>query len=380
MYMKSMHAADTSEQAITGLTRTHIISRLEKARKNAGHLVGLLRDGGSTIGAPKVLVEAGAYCAMLRGSVDFESHKWEKCLVSYAEVHVAYASLAKSSNSSQADVFRDLLSNTVDISIRYAAYQLRLPRTMPIPRIVAHYLNKDSESVKEVLQIDPSALETGLTATKSQKGIESRDLPKTIAWRSRTVNIEDASIAQALASVSAAEQKLASILSSNKDMSPKDKATAYDNVLDPSQDAVHATKTAIDELTANGVAAGDQRIQSLQVTNTAVNYSLVGWRIGRNRVLCGQNDGSDLDPEIHQNPKKPRKDIKGAKEETNGRKLARLRERVVLYDSTLQSLDSVQELPGVAADKLLQDELKTKKAYFKALKYLVVCLLHESNH
>ena len=365
-----MHAADASEKAITGSTRTHIISRLEKARKHAGHLVELLQEVGDNVGSSRMLLEARAYSAMLHGSIDFESHKWEKCLRVYAEVHAAYTLLIKSSKPSQADVFRDLLSNTVDPSIRYAAYQLRLPRTLSIPRIVGQYINKSSAFVKEILKSDPSVLDDGLTEPKSRQGTKSRELPKTISWRSRTVNIEDANIGQSLASVSAAEQKLASLLSSSEDMSPKDKAAAYDEVLDPSQDAVQATKIAIDELTADGIAAGDPRIQALQITRTAVNYSLVGWRVGRNRVLCGRQDGAYLDPEIKQNTRKPKKGSNeiGAKEESNGRKLARLRERVVLYDSTLQSLDSIQELPGVAADKSLLDELAAKRSYFAALR------------
>ena len=364
------YAADASEKAITGSTRTHIISRLEKARKHATHLVELLENGGHFATFGRVLLEARAYAAMLHGTIDFESHKWEMCLRAYAAVHKIYTFFAKSSGTGQADVFRDLLSGTVDPTIKYAAYQLRLPRTLSIAQIVTRYIDKESVPVRELLKEDPSALDTSVTETASQKGVDVRELPKTISWRFRTVDIEDANIAQALVSVSTAEQKLASLLSSTKGMSPKDKAAAYDAVLDPSQDAVQATKTAIDELTADGVAAGDRRIQALQITRTAVNYSLVGWRIGRNRALCGRNDGAHLDPETYQSSKKPKKEHKGisAKEESNGRKLARLRERVVLYDSTLQSLDSIQDFPGVAADKSLLDELATKRSYFAALR------------
>ena len=64
----------------------------------------------------------------------------------------------------------------------------------------------------------------------------------------------------------------------------------------------------------------------------AVNYALIGWRVGRNRVLIGTDDGATMDPG---RIKKMRggKDGKETteKEEGTGRKLASLRERVVLF-------------------------------------------------
>ena len=192
--------------------------------------------------------------------------------------------------------------------------------------------------------------------------------------------MEDASTAQALGAVATAESELLSFLSSNSDLDAKAKAAAYDEVLIPSQDAVDATKTAIDELSGEGVPQSDRRMQALQITRTAVNYALVGWRIGRNRVLCGSQDGAILDDEDDSSRKsqKPRKDGKlpKAQKEGTGRKLTRLRERVVLYDATLQSLESVKSLPGVAADQAFVQELDVKMAYFAALRCLAIARSH----
>ena len=107
-------------------------------------------------------------------------------------------------------------------------------------------------------------------------------------------------------------------------------------------------------------------MQSLHITRTAVGYDMVSWRIGRNRVLVGERDGSAVEgPAVHQSKKKNQKPVK---EEGTGRKLAHLREKVVLYDSILQSLDSIKELPGIAADEAFQEELQAKYNYFSALK------------
>ena len=366
MYMKSIHSAE-SDKAVTGSTRTHILSRLDKARKIAASLVGLLKDSDSNV-QDRTLLEARAYYSMIDGALQFETRKWKRCLEAYSIVHIVYSVLARATSSGAADVFREMLSNTVEPSIRYAAYQLSLPRTLPISKIVIDYAPKDSDVVRAALKLDPNALEERTPDAQTQKGSSGKDLPRTITWRSRTVDIEDARIAQALASVNEAQEALATLLSSRPDMNPEDKASAYDNVLVPSQDAVDATKTSIDELVAEGLSTADQRLQALQVTRTALNYALVGWRVGRNRILCGREDGVYLEPDQRESKKKSSKGVK-VNQESNGAKFARLRERVVLYDSTLQSIESIKELPGVAADQALGKELESKKNYFSALRY-----------
>ena len=351
MYMKSMHSND-SDQAIAGATRTHILSRLEKARKIIAGLVATLSQSDSNT-SDKTLVEVQAYCSMLSGALYFEARKWSKCLEEYSVAQLVYSSLAKTAGK-QVEVFQELLSNTVEPSIRYAAYQQKLPRTMSILQIIARYLDKSNPTIQTLLKIDPS----GVQEQSSNKAVDNheRALPKTITWRTRTVKIEDATISESLANVHEAESKLAQILDSSK-LSLKEKAAAYDNVLVPSQDAVDASKTAIEELTSEGVSSADSKLQALQVTRTALSYDLISWRIGRYRVLCGAQDGAILESSK-----------KKGKSEATGSKIAKLRQRVVLYDSILQSLRSIHELPGVASDEVLGQELESKAAYFSALR------------
>jgi signal recognition particle subunit SRP68 len=140
---------------------------------------------------------------------------------------------------------------------------------------------------------------------------------------------------------------------------------------------VDATRRAIDDHEKEGISETDPRMQDLRVTSLAVNYGLIGWRVGRNRVLIGDDDGAELKDA---SPKKLKRSQKSGtelveKQEGNGRKLARLRERVVLYDAILQSIDSVKELPG-AAEISFREELEGKRAYFQALKYVVAQILN----
>ncbi len=153
-------------------------------------------------------------------------------------------------------------------------------------------------------------------------------------------DVEDAAIASSLASASSASMKLMSYLgSSEAARAPrKDQAAAYDEVLIASQDAVDATKHAIDELLKEEVGQSDHRMQSLQLTRTAVEYALVGWRVGRNRTLIGAQDGAITDDGTSNTnwKSKGNERVSSGKPLGRSKKLGRLRERVVLYDGIIQ--------------------------------------------
>jgi signal recognition particle subunit SRP68 len=367
MSMREIHSAE--KKGITGSTRSHIISRLHKAIVHATNLFECLKDQSQTKATDQDLLEARAYVASLSGALAFEKQAWEVCVKSYSEARIIYSALGTATKSV---IFTDLISDPVDPSIRYGAYQMRLPRTVAIPTIVRKYFpNTDTNLVSQVEKLDPDVLIDRPSKAKSQS-TESGTVPKTITWQSRTVDLEDAAIATALASVSSAAEKLAETLASVSAL--REKAAAYDDILIASQDTVDATKHAIDELTSEGVGQGDKRMQSLQITRTAVSYDMVSWRIGRNRVLVGEHDGALVNGIAHQ---KGKADI-SEREESTSKQLSRFREKAVLYDAILQSLESIKELPGVAADSSFLDDLDAKDGYFSALKY--VSSPHAQNH
>jgi signal recognition particle subunit SRP68 len=367
MELKAVHSSDA--KGLTGRTRSHIISRLDKGARVAERMVEILSDTAASGAIHINLLEAKAYASLIRGAERFEKRNWESCLKSYATARIIYNALSSVQNP---DVVKDLMSDTIDPSIRYAAYQLKIPRTQAIPTIARKAFASDSALVDQINKVDANLLkQTGADAPQGQIG--ASNAPQTIAWGSREVKIEDAAIAVAIAATETATARLAEKLASPEVTLPKEQAAAYDEVLIASQDAADATKHAIDELRDEGVSQNDRRVQSLQVTRTAVNYQMISWRIGRNRVLSGDHDGALLDsaPNTTRHAKKQTEkeaNSKKVKSEAPGRKIARLKEKVVLYDATLQSLDSIKELPGVAADEDLQGRLDATYKYFHALK------------
>ncbi|KXG53646.1 Signal recognition particle subunit SRP68 [Penicillium griseofulvum] len=369
MHMKSTHSADPSAKGISGAARRHVISRLNKATGYAQHLVSLLHEQALSGASDVDVLETRAYLAMISGAMWLEKRKWEQCLRDYSLARVIYTALGQRVKK---DAFRDLLSGTVDPSLRYAAYQMKLPRSKPTSSLAIEFFPLDSEIRAEVEKVDPSCLAEEAAGTRRTAEGEVQELPQSVTWRSRTVPLDDASISQSLAAASAAEARLTTWLAdAGKSAAAKEKAAAYDNVIIASQDAVDATKSAIDDLASEGVDPSDKRMQALQITRTAVNYTLIGWRVGRNRVLCGEKDGLSFEEQQPTGGKETAKHSTG-----NGKKLNKLRERVVLYDSTLQSLEFILELPGVAADSAFVQDVEAKRHYFRALRCLALGRSH----
>jgi signal recognition particle subunit SRP68 len=378
--MKSAQSQENTQKPMPGSTKQQIASTLTKAVRSAANLVEVLQDKTTTHSTTEDIIEAKAYLAMMRGSLAFEKKQWKKCLQQFSVTHVAYTTLAA---KSKGDGFKELLDTVVDTSIRYAAYQLQLPRTKPIPEItIEEFPDSEKESRDELKEVDPKAFD--ITKEAKAAGLEDvKDAPTSISWRSRTVKIGDATISQALGIAASKEKDIASKYESYVEggIDAKAFATAYDGIIDVRQDAADATKEAIDELRSEGVDPGDSRIQSLQVTRTAVNYGVIEWRVGRNRILCGIGDGLIFEPEKSKKQPKESEDGKARqpKDEPSGKKLSRLRERAALYDSILQSLDVVRDLPGVAADSEFVNEIDGKQNYFRALKCLSIGRSHAIN-
>lgn len=386
MAMKASHSEDNADKSITGSTRKHIISRLHKAVVYANQIVQLVSDTGASGASDTDVLEARAYAYAMAGAQEFEkqaegtksknasAERWASCLKKYSAARVIYSSLLRATKK---DLFKEVLAGSVDPSIRYAAYQSRIPRTVGVPAVAIKYFPKDdAKLVEAVQQLDSAALEEEKAASTRTSGqgaswkLANGGSDSQITWRGRTANVVDAAIGQALASIDIASAALDETMASST--SPKDRANAYDDILIASQDAVDATRRAIEELEKEGMDEGDARMQDLRVTNLAVNYDLISWRVGRNRVLVGKDDGLTFPANPPQKPRRQRKDGKEwtEREEPTGRKLARLRERTALYDAILQSIDSIKELRGAARDTEFVAELEGQRAYFQALKCL----------
>lgn len=167
--MKTAHSEDNANKNITGSTRQHIISRLHKALKYAREVTGVLSNQAASGATDTDLLEAKAYAYSLAGAEDFErqaegiksgnapAQRWEACLKNYSAARVIYSSLLKATKK---DLFKEILANTTDPSIRYAAYQHRIPRTVGVQAVSKQFFPRDESTlVQAVEKLDALALQ-----------------------------------------------------------------------------------------------------------------------------------------------------------------------------------------------------------------------------
>lgn len=174
MHIKSIHSEDNQGNGITGTTRSHIISRFNKAARIAAHLTEILQDPAASKTTDRDLLEAEAYRASLSGAEHFEkqaegnvntenAQRWDVCLRQYSTARVIYATLLAHTSK---DLFREILASAVDPAIRYAAYQARLPRSIAVSTVALRYFPRDNSTLVNLLQhLDPEALSEKTTET-----------------------------------------------------------------------------------------------------------------------------------------------------------------------------------------------------------------------
>jgi signal recognition particle subunit SRP68 len=311
MHLKSLISEDPTSASSS--MKNHAVSRLHKAQKHAFELSQLLSTAESGA-SDNDLLEATAYACSHKGSEAFEKQHWEDALRSFAVSRTIYSAL---STVLKSDIFKEQLTTTVDPSVRYSAYQLQLPRSLDIASITQKYFPRDAfpKVVEGLEKVDPQAFPDQMDVGTAGSGAVT-----SVTWRGRTAPVEEADISVALFDAQTAE----AAYNSQDQHSSTD---AFDAVLLAWQDAVDATRKAIDERQAEGMSMAEQKMQHLQLTWTVVNYSMICWRVGRNRVMISN---------IMAGPKGAKKDGKEVDEEVRSKRLGHLKEEIALHDAILQ--------------------------------------------
>ncbi|RPB19445.1 hypothetical protein L211DRAFT_636735 [Terfezia boudieri ATCC MYA-4762] len=356
MHMKSFTA--DSPDTVSPELRGHIRSRLAKAASYAKQIRQLYSTPGSNASDVDI-IEAAAYATSLLGALAFEKGHWDDALREFAVSRVCYDALLVSGGKN-GEVYKEFLTSTVEPSIRYSAYQNGISRTVDIGVLARQFFPKEAEKeLVEGLKRVHSGVFGEAATGEAMEGVEQALLVTEVDWRGRRAPVEEADIAVALGVAKKAEEELGRVLDGKKAGSGsggKRTAEDFDGVLAAWQECVDETKKAIDKAHGEGVSGADPRLQNLQLIYTYVNYGLIGWRVGRNRIMAEEIE----------------KGLREAEEVQGGK----VKELVVLYDAILQSLDQIVELPGVAADEDFFQEIEAKRGLFAALRCSAIAPSH----
>ncbi|BFZ62019.1 signal recognition particle subunit srp68 [Saitoella coloradoensis] len=313
-----------SEQDENNVRHQHCVRRLAKAAQYARDLAAILAS--PEIGADAATqLDAIAYAASFAGQWYFEKRAWEQCLEQVSVARVAWNLLDAGVEN---DLFKDAATGT-DPSIRYCAYQTSQGQDRDISSLTREYVRKDARVVEVLKKLNPSALD--------KQTEELSAVIEQVSWRGYVAPVSDPAIAVSLLRVQDIQNA--------SEVSEALATRSFDDVLAAWADASDATQKAISE--EEHGAQDQEKLQALQITYTYVNYSEITTRIRRDLLLAAALL-SRIDDRRPPTTTSVYRDL------------------IKLYDSILQSLTSIFDLPGVAADQDFCAELEAKLSYFKA--------------
>ncbi|KAK9458351.1 hypothetical protein V1511DRAFT_492401 [Dipodascopsis uninucleata] len=330
--------------------KRHILSKLEKARKNAAALLEILSPGLKDW-SPIEYLQCEAYASVLAGLAEFERRKYERAAESYAIAWVSLGGLIESIVGAEtvsddandtADLYRDLLNRTVEPSLKFAARQIdENSRAETVGMIAIQQLSNSgrSERISELVRTAIGEKRSkNILAPGSDGRADALATVESVTWRNHSAPLKDAAIASAILIAREQEEKIAS----------SDAASGFDDALLAWQDAV----TAIDDAISEAESEDSQEIvQELYIVSTYTRYRLLTLRITRDLVL--------IKPLL----KRALQKSKNGKISNN---LSVARGIVRLYDEILMSVDEIAGLPGVASDDELSSGLAALQSFYKA--------------
>ncbi|KAK9365792.1 hypothetical protein V1509DRAFT_632164 [Lipomyces kononenkoae] len=357
--------------------KRHILSRLAKARKHAAALESILLNADSEANpfTDYEILQVVTYTALLAATGDIESRNYEKAVASFALAYTGLSGLvlslaaadASDDDNDMADLYRDLISSTVEPALKFSANQVDPSSRSIAVLALAHNYLPTSPVDKLVLSIAKDETKAKELLSGKSDAAEALSAMPTIQWRSHTAQLRDTTVAAAILTARAADDKLFSEVlfpsdDVNNKLSLREKALRFDPTLLAWQDAVDAVHEAIVEVTNSSTEGAQNRVQELYVISTYANYSLISRRITRDNVLVSQ---------LRSSLNKKLKKTSASKLAANKSVSAKVRATTGIYDTILQSVSQIIELPGVAADESLSNALSSLQKYYSSLRLAV---------
>ncbi|KAK9485671.1 hypothetical protein V1527DRAFT_465864 [Lipomyces starkeyi] len=358
--------------------KQHILSRLAKARKHGAVLESILlnADSGPNSFTDYEILQVVTYNALLAATGDLESRNYERAVASYALAYTGLSGLvlalatpgASDDDNDMADLYRDLISSTVEPALKFSAIQIDSSSRSMAVLALAHKHLPASPVDKLVVSIAKDDIKAKELLSGKSDAAEALSTMPTIQWRSHTAQLRDATVAAAILAARAADQTLFSEIlfpsgPATKKLSLRDQALRFDPALLAWQDAVDAVHDAITDVTNSSIDGPQKRVQELYVVSTYANYSLISRRVARDNVLVSQ---------LRSALSKKQKKASTSRSAVNKSVAGKVRAITGIYDTILQSISQIIELPGVAADEALSNALSSLQKYYTSLRLAMV--------
>ncbi|ANB12954.1 Srp68p [Sugiyamaella lignohabitans] len=344
------HAMETKaiSEANASASRTRrVVSKLAKAVNYATTLSENVKDLASISDLTKF--EIYIYQSLIEGALRFEQHQWAKSVQLYSTARVLLVEFLNNTKTEKLErsreLINDLISTTVDPALGFAVYKTGHKRSTDLPTLAKLSVDKESLAIKLLLEkFNPTALEVADASNPSV-------LLGKITWRNHSASVIDPDLATQII----AAQDLDGKLQNELDAAKLKSATSFDATLQGWQDALDLIKESIDKFeTSSKNQTHDQSQQDQYVILTYISYNLLLRRIQRDRLFVEQLS----------NKKSSSKSVSS--------QLTSYRDVVRIYETILQSVSQLIELPGVHNDETFSNALDVVNRFFKAQRTFLI--------
>lgn len=313
--------------------RRFMITKYKKALANSNKLVKIVAGEKNEF----VLLEMYIYVAIVQGLYYFAKKSWDK---SVNHLSVARCGLQclyrhdKVASSGDRELYNDLIDRLVDPALKVASLQesgAHNPDLTFISRGRVAELSDELGNIAPAIDIIKS-IDPELVSIPTET--EAQNLVNKITWRSYSADLKSSDVVKAVTKAQDAEKCIIS-----KDLA------SYDNALQAYQDALDLQTQ---EIKRNELYVNEEDKQEGQVVLTYINYTLLMIRI--------QRDISILDG-MPKNPHGSRTAL-----------LQQIRNSLRIIDGITESLTEIKDLPGVANDNELFENLTVLSTFSQAHK------------
>jgi len=314
--------------------RFHLISKLRKACLYAAQVQELCNSSHCDA---RSKLEAEAYAACMRGSLNFELSLWTEAAENLKHAQVIYENLVAALPEDEQDVYQSKVDD-ITPSLRYCAYNMG-----------------DSTSIDELLKMRGQGLLQNLDALVAQTKNQSLEALQTTEWRGRKVAVRPERVRLFLISI----QDLKPTVDKSKDY--QSKIEIIENVLIDCKDAINAVRDEIKQDPKLRGISEDSSLTGIQYLLSYLSYIRLTLTLERNLYLVAQakqsmgSDGKNYDG-----------------------KRVRPQDVSRLYEIILQNVTELQQLLGMEKDQRYQEEMAALQLAFKSFRtfFIALTLVH----
>lgn len=299
----------------------HLTSRLRKAARVTTELEMLCESPRCDA---RTKLEAQAYAAWMHGLLQFEGKDWASAMEFFHKAQMIYEKLASALNEDEKMLYQQRVDE-ITPNVRYCAYNIG-----------------DESAIQDLKKmrrnIGQDVLAENLDMLISQTMEKQAATLSEVTWRGRTIPVKHEKVRVFLLNVQESEEEVQRATDSAS------KISVYESLLMECKDVSQLLRDELHADPARTRQQGDGQISSLQHLYSYVTYIRLTKTVERNLLLV-----DSLRRHLNQ----------------EGKKGSKPQDLIRMYESIIQCLTEMEQLPGVGDDGQFSRVITAQLAAYK---------------